>query len=573
MASSGNFCTLNPLAKSANATVTKGNLYLPSVGYPSNVVGTMAVSSGKWYFEARCENNYGAYDSFGVIVSDDYTYLTQVTGSITGEINWTQLSEVRINGSNQGVVNTQYYNGDTKIVGCALDLDNNKVWFHGNGTYVYDNDESSANPNNNTGGYAIPSALQGKHFLPLMGTNAVGAPALRRANFGQDSSFGGDETAQGNTDGNGFGDFYYTPPTGFLALCTANLPISDDIDPAQTEDDYPAKNFNVVTYTGNRTDDRAVDGVGFKPDLVWIKQRTGGSNPSILTDSSRGATKRLESNADIAEGTDSDGLKSFTSDGFTLGTNDKYNWENGWTYTGWCWKANGGVTSSNTDGSITSTVQANTKAGFSIMTYTGTGSNATIGHGLSAKPDFILTKRRSASQTWGVYHTSLGATKYLALNTNANAGTSSSFWQDTEPTTSVISLGTEGRVNASSQTYVAYAWHSVEGYSKFGTYKGNGNAEGVFLYLGFRPRLFVTKKLGSDNWVVIDSARETFNAMGEKILMWDTNDAEFDPSAVNLDFVSNGVKMRNTDGKINANATDYVYMAWGDVPFKYNNAF
>jgi len=573
MASSGNFCTLNPLAKSANATVTKGNLYLPSVGYPSNVVGTMAVSSGKWYFEARCENNYGAYDSFGVIVSDDYTYLTQVTGSITGEINWTQLSEVRINGSNQGVVNTQYYNGDTKIVGCALDLDNNKVWFHGNGTYVYDNDESSANPNNNTGGYAIPSALQGKHFLPLMGTNAVGAPALRRANFGQDSSFGGDETAQGNTDGNGFGDFYYTPPTGFLALCTANLPISDDIDPAQTEDDYPAKNFNVVTYTGNRTDDRAVDGVGFKPDLVWIKQRTGGSNPSILTDSSRGATKRLESNADIAEGTDSDGLKSFTSDGFTLGTNDKYNWENGWTYTGWCWKANGGVTSSNTDGSITSTVQANTKAGFSIMTYTGTGSNATIGHGLSAKPDFILTKRRSASQTWGVYHTSLGATKYLALNTNANAGTSSSFWQDTEPTTSVISLGTEGRVNANSQTYVAYAWHSVEGYSKFGTYKGNGNAEGVFLYLGFRPRLFVTKKLGSDNWVVIDSARETFNAMGEKILMWDTNDAEFDPSAVNLDFVSNGVKMRNTDGKINANATDYVYMAWGDVPFKYNNAF
>ena len=207
------------------------------------------------------------------------------------------------------------------------------------------------------------------------------------------------------------------------------------------------------------------------------------------------------------------------------------------------------------------------------MTYTGTGSNATIGHGLSAKPDFILIKRRSSEQTWGVYHTSLGATKYLALNLNGTAGTDSAFWNDTEPTTSVITIGTEGRVNQNTGTYVAYAWHSVEGYSKFGTYEGNGNADGTFIYMGFRPRLFVTKKLGTDNWIVIDSERETFNVMGEKVLLWDTNDAEFDPGNVNLDFVSNGVKMRNTDGKINANGTEYVYMAWGDVPFKYNNAF
>jgi len=567
MASSGNFATLNPLVKYSTGTFSNGNLTYAS-GSDDGYTSTIGLNF-KSYCEVRVDvisNDGGTIGFRGATDEDEYFDV------VSFQENYQSGKIYHYKGNSSQSVSTADIGGTVSagnIIMMAYDPATYKWWVGVNGIW-----RNSGDPANGTGFVFQGSAT----MFENMGSIHWGAwngtyTHTITFNFGQDSTFGGQETAGGNADGNGFGDFKYSPPTGFLATCSGNIAISDDIDPAQTDDDYPAKNFNVVTWTGNRTDDRAITGVGFAPDLVWIKQRASFGNPNILTDTVRGATKRLESNADIAEGTDSDGLKSFTSDGFTLGTNDKYNWENGWTYTGWCWKANGGVTSSNTDGSITSTVQANTKAGFSIMTYTGTGSNATIGHGLSAKPDFILTKRRSASQTWGVYHTSLGATKYLALNTNANAGTSSSFWQDTEPTTSVISLGTEGRVNASSQTYVAYAWHSVEGYSKFGTYKGNGNAEGVFLYLGFRPRLFVTKKLGSDNWVVIDSARETFNAMGEKILMWDTNDAEFDPSAVNLDFVSNGVKMRNTDGKINANATDYVYMAWGDVPFKYNNAF
>ena len=576
MASSGNFCTLNPLAKSANATVTKGNLYLPSIGYPSNVLGTMAVSSGKWYFEARCENNYGAYDSFGVIVSDDYTYVGEVTSSITGSINWTQLSEVRINGTNLGVTNTQYYNGDTKIVGCALDLDNNKVWFHGNGTYVYDNDESSANPNNNTGGYAIPSALQGKHFLPLMGTNAVGAPALRRANFGQDSSFGGDETAQGNTDGNGFGDFYYAPPTGFLALCTANLPISDDIDPAQTDDDYPSKQFNAIAYTGNSPTGQAITGLGFKPDLVWAKMRNS-TQSNFLSDTTRGINKFLFSDLTNAEGTGGGYdtvYSSFDNDGFTFGGSGSGPNDNSRTYVAWCWRANGGTTASNSEGSTTCTIQANTAAGFSILSYTGTGSAATLGHGLTKAPEFILVKRRSsAAQSWKVYHVSVGATKYLTLNDNSSQGTSSGMFNNTTPTSTLISIGNESNVSTSSQTYIMYAWHSVEGYSKFGTYEGNGSADGPFLYLGFRPRMVCIKSIDSSQaWIVCDTARETFNPLGEKVVQWNTNDAEYDPSGFNFDALSSGFKIKSSDTNINATQT-YIFMAWGDVPFKYNNSF
>ena len=567
---------MNPLAKSPNATVTKGNLYLPSVGYPSNVLGTMGVSSGKWYFEARCENNYGAYDSFGVIVSDNYTYKDQVTGSITGSINWTQLSEVKINGANQGVTNTQYYNGNTKIVGCALDLDNNKVWFHGNGTYVYDNDESSANPSNNTGGYAIPSALQGKHFLPLLGTNAVGAPALRRANFGQDSSFGGDETAQGNTDGNGFGDFYYTPPTGFLALCTANLPISDDIDPAQTDDNYPTKNFGIVKYTGTGSS-QAITGLGFKPDLIWIKQRNG-SGHNVLTDSTRGVTKQLEitdteGGAQPAESTNTDGVTAFGTDGFTVGGDAAYSGNTN-TYVAWCWRANGGTTSTNTDGTVASTVQANQAAGFSIVSYTGTGTAMTIGHGLSAAPNFTIIKDRSNAANWiAFYDVEDGSLDYMFPNAYTGKANSSL----TGPNSSIWNFsGSDSYSNTSSRNYIMYAWHNVEGYQKFGTYEGNNtDNNGPFVYTGFRPRLLVLKGIDeSYGWYVFDSERSISNLVDDNISWFPGGAETSEPTgARKVDFLSNGFRVMADAASINGNNDTYLYMCWGDVPFKYNNAF
>jgi len=604
MASSGNFCTYSPRnvqgpAGPGTYSATKGNLGGTTTSGSTSWVGTnFGLPSGKWYWEARSTGatsgwpRVGFYsmgaggDSISSLTTEDSNNLSSLrivhnSGCGVGPFGSTSVTEIT------GSVSS----GD--IVQIAIDVDAGKIWYGVNNTYL-----ASGNPT--TGANAIDdyTAATYNPVMPCVGTYS--SQALPDLNFGQDSTFGGVLSAGGNADGNGFGDFKYAPPTGFLALCSANLSVSDDIDPAQTEDDYPAKNFNVVPYTGNQTDGRAVTGVGFAPDLVWIKQRVSFTNPNILTDTVRGATKRIESNVDIAEATDSDGLQSFTSDGFTLGTNDKYNWTSSHTYVAWCWKGGGAPTATNSAGagatptsgsvkidgsnlgsalagSIPATkLSANTKGGFSIITYTGTGSNATIAHGLSAKPDFILTKRLNSSQTWGVYHTSLGATKYLALNTTAVAGTASAFWNDTEPTTSVISLGTEGRVNGNSQNYVAYAWHNVEGYQKFGSYIGNNtDNNGPFVYTGFRPRMLVIKgATEAYSWFVFDSARNTYNLV-DKHLRWDGNDAEAtEPTgARKVDFLSNGFKVMADAASINGSGDTYVYMAWGDVPFKYNNTF
>ena len=560
MTSSGNFCTMNPLV-GTDGTLSNGNLYLNSVSYPANLLGTMGVTSGKWYFEARCTDNYGAYDSFGVIVSDNYTYKDQVGNSITESISWHQLDTVRIDGSDQGTTTPSLYNTATKIVGCALDLDNNKVYFHGNNTYV-----NSHNPSTGSGGFSIPSGMQGKHFLPMMGTNAVGAAALRRANFGQDSSFGGDETAQGNADGNGHGDFYYAPPTGFLAMCSANLPVSADIDPAQTDDDYPSKQFGVVTYTGTGSA-TTISGLGFTPDLIWAK-RTDSSQRHYLVDSNRGFTKYLHSEDTYSEGgPSSTGITSANSDGFVIGGGLDYVNYSSATYVAWCWRANGGTTSSNSNGSITATVQANTKAGFSIATYTspGSGTNHTVGHGLS-DVDFIITKDRSSTFNWYCFHKSVPDKTYR-LNTGAefsysNWSMGSSTWGSED-----------GYTHNSTDDFVAYCWQNVEGFQKFGTYVGNGNSDGPFIYTGFRPRLiFTLQKNSTSGWRVRDTARDTKNP-SDSIVWWNRSDRQYDSSGYNFDILSNGFKVRNTGSDFNTSGTTYLFGAWGDVPFKYNNTF
>ena len=560
MTSSGNFCTMNPLV-GTDGTLSNGNLYLNSVSYPANLLGTMGVTSGKWYFEARCTDNYGAYDSFGVIVSDNYTYKDQVGNSITESISWHQLDTVRIDGSDQGTTTPSLYNTATKIVGCALDLDNNKVYFHGNNTYV-----NSHNPSTGSGGFSIPSGMQGKHFLPMMGTNAVGAAALRRANFGQDSSFGGDETAHGNADGNGHGDFYYAPPTGFLAMCSANLPVSADIDPAQTDDDYPSKQFGVVTYTGTGSA-TTISGLGFKPDLIWAK-RTDSSQRHYLVDSNRGFTKYLHSEDTYSEGgPSSTGITSANSDGFVIGGGLDYVNYSSATYVAWCWRANGGTTSSNSNGSITATVQANTKAGFSIATYTspGSGTNHTVGHGLS-DVDFIITKDRSSTFNWYCFHKSVPDKTYR-LNTGAefsysNWSMGSSTWGSED-----------GYTHNSTDDFVAYCWQNVEGFQKFGTYVGNGNSDGPFIYTGFRPRLiFTLQKNSTSGWRVRDTARDTKNP-SDSIVWWNRSDRQYDSSGYNFDILSNGFKVRNTGSDFNTSGTTYLFGAWGDVPFKYNNTF
>ena len=413
----------------------------------------------------------------------------------------------------------------------------------------------------------------------MVGTNAVGAPGITDVNFGQDSSFQGQETAQNNTDANSIGDFFYTPPTGtnnFLALSSANLPTSDDINPAKTDTNYPSKLFNAITYTGNASTN-AITGVGFRPDLFWFQRRdyAGNYNQGMI-DSSRGASLGLypdRNNAEADFGTSD--FTSFDSDGVTLKAGGSANINNsGSAFIGWFWRANGGTTSTNNDGSTTSTVQSSQAGGFSIITYTGNGSNRTIGHNLTKAPEFMIIKNRSSSANWIVYHKDQGAGNRSQLNTSVAFGSSSTSFQSTDPTSSVISLGTSSGTNASGNNFVCYAWHSVDGYCKVGTTTGNGSSsDGSYTYLGFRPRFIIYKRSTDSNYFyLLDTARNTINGEALKLLA-PTGITESGHGTGNkMDFLSQGFKMYTSGGGLNGSGGNYVYIAWGDQPARFSNA-
>jgi len=327
--------------------------------------------------------------------------------------------------------------------------------------------------------------------------------------------------------------------------------------------DKPSDYFNIKLYTGTGSSN-SITGIGFAPDWVWIKNR-GLTAHHMLFDTVRGATKVLYSNLNDAETTVSGHVTSFDSDGFTLGDNSGKGSTNGntETYVAWNWLA-GGSASSNTDGSITSSVSANTTAGFSILTWTGTGSNATLGHGLGATPKLIFCKRRSSTKNWINYDAVNGATKFTNLN-DTPVGTSSSVFNNTEPTTSVFSVGTNTHVNESSATYVAYCFAEKQGYSKIGSYTGNSSSDGTFLYLGFKPALAIIKDITStDPWHMIDNKRSPINLVNARLFP-NSNNAE-NTSADICDFVSNGIKFRGTNDGFNG-SRNYLYYAVAESPF------
>ena len=331
---------------------------------------------------------------------------------------------------------------------------------------------------------------------------------------------------------------------------------------AYTTINKPSEYFNTVTWTGNGST-QSITGVNFQPDLNWSKKRTAG-NEHALVDAVRGATKTIYSNLTNAEGTQLSGLTSFDSDGFSIGSSGEYN-DSGQPYVGWNWLANGSG-ASNTDGSITSTVSANTTSGFSIVTYTGTGANATVGHGLGVAPKMVIVKSTSAVGNWLVGHSGIGFTERILLNTTGAKVTDSTSWQDTAPSSSVFSIGTNGACNTSSVNYVAYCFAEKKGFSKFGSYTGNANDDGPFIYTGFKPAFLMTKRTDSTgNWMMWDSGRNTFNGV-DKYLFADTNAAE---GTVNYwDFTSNGCKNRNAAASGNSNAAGgtYIYMAFAEQP-------
>jgi hypothetical protein len=325
--------------------------------------------------------------------------------------------------------------------------------------------------------------------------------------------------------------------------------------------------MDATLYTGNSAASNTIVNAGqFKPDFVWIKDRTT-AYPNMLFDSVRGASKRLISNTTDAEATETDTQTSFNSNGFSVSTNLVVNRTSD-AFVGWQWQAGQGSSSSNTSGSITSTVSVNTTAGFSVVTYTGTGANATVGHGLGVAPKMIIVKNRGSAVAWAVWHTSIANTQYLVLNTTAVATTGATWWNSTSPTSSVFSVGTSTSTNASTNTYVAYCWAEIAGFSKFGSYTGNGSTNGPFVYLGFRPKFILIKlSSGINDWGMYDSSRDPSNLAG---IVLRPNAGNAEVSASNLDFLSNGFKLRNNAAttEYNGNGSTYIYMAFAENPFK-----
>lgn len=516
----GNYCTLNPLDfNSTSFPCSNGNLtWTTTTTATGSVRATIGMTSGKWYWEVLADS-VGAGGA-GVGIGKDGS-----TDFGSGQALY------QANNGNQWIdgVSTAYGASwaTSDLIGIAYDADAGEITFY---------------KNNSSQGTITLSGYAGVNVCPVLADGSSLAFTLT-ANFGQRP-------------------FAYTAPSGFKALCTQNLP-----DPTVVQgDDY----FNTVLYTGTGSS-QSITGVGFQPDWVWIKERSGAADHGLY-DAVRGVQNQLESNTTTAETTESTGLTAFGSDGFTVGSLAQLN-TNTDTYVAWNWNA-GGSNATNTDGTITSTVRANTTAGFSIVSYTGTGSAATVGHGLGAAPAMIIVKNRDQADAWQVYHkanTAAPETDYLVLNTTAATADAADRWNDTAPTSTVFSIGNGVEVNTNTEDYIAYCFAPISGFSAMSAYTGNGSSNGPFVYTGFRPAFVMIKRTDSStgaDWFMWDATRNTFNVVGSALFA-DLNNAEIAYTA--LDFLSNGFKLRSSDVSWNGSSATYIFMAFGD-PFKYSLA-
>jgi hypothetical protein len=539
----GNYAVINPLNNSGGTTIADGNLKTTwGSASTRSVLSTMAIpDSGKFYaeFVVGSLTNANVAASFGLATAS----VSRTSDGYYASGAWVYYASNQSFISRELVTSSQIGSNQTfaagGIVQVAVDRTNNQAWLGYNNVWVNATNGTDGNPSAGTN--PTVSSLPADLFI-IIGLYANNG----NVNFGQRP-------------------FAYTPPTDFLPLHTGNLPDSAIVDGGEY--------FNTVLYTGNSST-QSITGVGFQPAFTWIKNRSTASQ-HVLTDAVRGVTKQLFSSLTNEEQTSSTGITSFDSDGFSLDINVSPTGSTNGSpdaYVAWNWKANGaGV--SNDEGSITSTVSANTTAGFSVVTYnSGSSGNKTVGHGLGIKPSMIITKSRTAvsSFNWAVYHvvTATTVNKYMVLNTNETVSDNgSSIWgaslADTNLTTFGINSG--NAVNASTDC-IAYCFADVEGYSKFGGYTGNGLPDGTFVYTGFRPA-FVMIKLssGSDNWAIFDTSRLGYNLNNNEL---QANNNYTEGSAGFIDIVSNGFKNRNADTRCNASGSTYIYMAFAENPFK-----
>ena len=536
----GNYCTWNPL-DNGGITLANGNIDASrTTGSWTGLRAGFGVSQGKWYWEFTTTSNVDSVNGPMLGLMTSRASISNYPGSDANGYGYLALSGDKFNSGASSAYGAGWGNGN--VIGIAFDADAGTLTFYKNGV---------------SQGTAFTGLTSGPYF-PALGLYGA-TLASGSINFGQRP-------------------FAYTAPSGFKALCTQNLPTPTIGATAATQ---AGKYFNAVTWTGDGSSSRSITGVGFQPDFTWLKTRSNPNQSHHFVDAVRGygtsAMRTLFSNqTDAEESSNAAGtlfygnIQSLNSDGFTVAAGntgaDQVN-KSSWTYVAWNWKANGaGVT--NTSGSVTSTVSANTTSGFSVVTFTAQSSGtATVGHGLGTAPKMLIFKSRtSGTDNWATYHASLGSGQIIYLNlTNSTAG-SGVPWNSTSPTSSVFTLGTGF---AGLGNMVAYCFAEVPGFSKFGSYTGNGSTDGPFVYCGFRPKYVMFKRTDTTgSWIVYDTTRDTINVAGKELL---PNASNAEATYSILDFLSNGFKLRiGVDAPaVNASGGTYIFAAFAEAPQKF----
>lgn len=527
---SDSYALLNPLDTRATTYTTiglaNGNLELTyKVGNAARSAFGDTLGGGQWVFEVTMLATGSAWIGWSALNVDLNNIVTQGPAVVYRTDPSYGITATKYVSSTSGTgaptssaYGSPYVSGD--VIRVEADFTASTVEFFKNGT--------------SQGSISISGMNDGTvdYFPSVYGSNAS-----LRVNFGQQPFIG-------------------TPTEGFKALSTANLPTPD-----YQGIDY----FNPILYTGNGSTN-AITGVGFQPDLVWIKNRTGATSHSLY-DAVRGVQKQLESDNTSAETTETTGLTAFGSDGFTVGSLAQVN-TNTNNFVGWSWLA-GGAGASNTDGSITSTVSKAAAGHFSIVSYTGAGTVSTIGHGLGAAPGFFVVKKRTSGicDYWPSWHKDL-TLSYIPLDQSIMQQSDPSIFNNTDPTSTVFTVGSginSTNTNASGSDYIAYCFASVPGVCKIGSYIGNGSADGPFSYTGFKPSWIMIKRIDSTaDWHIIDVKRDPYNVM-DSLLFADLSNAESSDAAYNRDLLSDGFKIRASLPYVNASGGSFLFIAMADI--------
>ena len=552
-----NFATLNPLncygGTSSSATLTNGNLTVTTTdanrGHRSSTIG---ITTGKWYAEVQVQNSQTL--RIGVIADKSTMQETDNVGFSRSEFSYVTTGAYGFNDALPAYGDT-YTNND--VIGIALNRTDGTITFFKNGV-----SQGIATDILNNGDY------DDQYFHFISADSSLTESGVFSWNFGQNPTFSGNVSAaltQRNADANGIGEFKYAPPAGHLALCEDNLPTPAIADPGE--------HFKCVLYTGDGNGGRSITGVGFKPDLVWIKERSSTSG-NALFDSVRGPGFRLVTDTNAAEDHVNKNVHnpSFNNDGFTVGSDGAVN-QSGQTYVAWCWKA-GGPAVENAEGSITSQVSVNQDAGFSIVSYTGTGANATVGHGLDKTPNIVLCKTRPDVTNWSfngnVAGLIYGSNKLRLQHTDGITGDTNEVMSANATT---FSKGNSTATNGTADAMIAYCWYEVKNFSKFGSYIGNGDADGAFVYCGFKPAWIMIKQTNdANNWHIADSSRKSVNPVNMVLRANLSNAESANNTSFDIDFLSNGFKLRSTNDELNENNSSYFFMAFAESPFQTANA-